>query len=149
MSENVIGVFPMFNTGGICVHTIDEAEEKVLASINGEDPEWCKMSERPQLENGGDNEELESGFLFGSFFVPFSQVMRVYEYKIAGYGGCSPGETPSRMKNQPGILDAFVPRTFAMPLKSQCILDHIVQLARVKLARGTAVGKVGGKAAGS
>ena len=41
------------------------------------------------------------------------------------------------------------PATITMPLKSQCILDHIVQLARVKLARGTAVGKVGGKAAGS
>lgn len=77
MSEKVISVFPMFNTGGICVHTIDEAEEKVLASINGKDPEWCKMAERPQSENGGDSEELESGFWFGSFFVPFSQVMRV------------------------------------------------------------------------
>ncbi len=77
MSEKVIGVFPMFNTGGICVHTIDEAEERVLASMGGKDPEWCKMAERPQSENGGDSEELESGFLFGSFFVPFSQVMRV------------------------------------------------------------------------
>ena len=77
MSEKVIGVFPRFNTGGICVHTIDEAEERVLASINGKDPEWYKMAERPQSENGGDSEELESGFLFGSFFVPFSQVMRV------------------------------------------------------------------------
>lgn len=77
MSEKVIGVYPMFNTGGICVHAIDEAEERVLASINGKDPEWYKMEERPQSENGGDSEELESGFLFGSFFVPFSQVMRV------------------------------------------------------------------------
>lgn len=77
MSEKVIGVFPMFNTGGICVHAIDEAEERVLASINGKDPEWCRMAERPQSENGGDSEEPESGFLFGSFFVPFSQVMRV------------------------------------------------------------------------
>ena len=77
MSEKVIGVYPMFNTGGICVHAIDEAEERVLASINGNDPEWYKMAERPQSENGGDSEKLESGFLFGSFFVPFSQVMRV------------------------------------------------------------------------
>lgn len=35
-----------------------------------------------------------------------------------------------------------------MPLKSQCVLDYIVQLARVKLACSTAVGQVGGKAAG-
>ena len=47
------------------------------------------------------------------------------------------------------FLGAFVPETFAMPLKSQCILDYIVQLARVKLACGTAVSQVGGKAAGS
>ena len=39
--------------------------------------------------------------------------------------------------------------TINMPLKSQCILDYIVQLARVKLACGTAVSQVGGKAAGS
>lgn len=67
MGEKVIGVFLMFNTGGICVHTIDEAEERVLASINGEDPEWCKMSERPLSENGGDSEELESGFCSAPF----------------------------------------------------------------------------------
>ena len=36
MSEKVIGVYPLFNTGGICVHAIDYAEDKVLASVNGE-----------------------------------------------------------------------------------------------------------------
>lgn len=34
--SKIIGVFPMFNTGGICVHAIDDAEDKVLASVNGE-----------------------------------------------------------------------------------------------------------------
>ncbi len=77
MNEKVIGVFPMFNTGGICVHAIDYAEDKVLASVNGENPEWCEMSEKSQSEVGGESDELESGFLFGSFFIPFSQVMRV------------------------------------------------------------------------
>lgn len=63
-----------------CVDTpncycLAEAEEegKVLASVNGENPEWCEMTEQPR-ENG---DEMESGFLFGSFFVPFSGVMRV------------------------------------------------------------------------
>lgn len=32
MSEKIIGVFPMFNTGGICVHAIDDAEDKVLVA---------------------------------------------------------------------------------------------------------------------
>lgn len=63
----------MFNTGGICVHAIDHAEDKVLASVNGESPEWCEMAEQPQE----DGEEMESGFLFGSFFVPFSGVIRM------------------------------------------------------------------------
>lgn len=35
MSKKIIGVYPMFNTGGICVHAIDDAEDKVLASVNG------------------------------------------------------------------------------------------------------------------
>lgn len=41
--SKIIVVFPMFNTGGICVHAIDDAEDKVLASVNGENPEWCEM----------------------------------------------------------------------------------------------------------
>ena len=64
---------PMFNTGGICVHAIDDAEDKVLASVNGENPEWCEMAEQPQE----DGDEMESGFLFGSFFVAFSGVIRM------------------------------------------------------------------------
>ena len=75
MSKKIIGVYPMFNTGGICVHAIDDAEEKVLASVNGENPEWCEMEEKPQPEEDGG--EMESGFLFGSFFVPFSGVIRM------------------------------------------------------------------------
>lgn len=75
MSEKVIGAYPLFNTGGICVHAIDHAEDKVLASVNGEIPEWCEMVEKPRPEEDGS--KMESGFLFGSFFVPFSGVMRM------------------------------------------------------------------------
>ena len=32
----IIGVFGLFNTGGICIHEIDQAEDRVLASMNGE-----------------------------------------------------------------------------------------------------------------
>lgn len=77
MENKTIGVFPMFNTGGICVHEIDHAEDKVLASMNGEKPERYPITEKPQSEMGRDGDEMESGFLFGSFFVPFSEVMRV------------------------------------------------------------------------
>lgn len=51
--SKIIGVFPMFNTGGICVHAIDDAEDKVLASVNGENPEWCEMAEHPQEDGVG------------------------------------------------------------------------------------------------
>ena len=73
MSKKIIGVYPLFNTGGICVHAFDDAEDKVLTSVNGESPEWCEMTEQPQE----DGDEMELGFLFGSFFVPFSGVMRM------------------------------------------------------------------------
>ena len=77
MENKVIGVFAVCNTAGICVHEIDHAEERVFASMNGIDPEWYQITEKPQSEMGGDSDELESGFEFGSFFVPFSEVMRV------------------------------------------------------------------------
>ena len=40
MENKVIGVFAVCNTAGICVHEIDHAEDRVLASMNGIDPEW-------------------------------------------------------------------------------------------------------------
>ncbi len=68
-----IGVYSVCNTMGICVHEIDHCEDRVLASANGENPQWCPMNEQTR----SDGEEAEPGFLFGSFFVPFSEVMRV------------------------------------------------------------------------
>lgn len=68
-----IGVYCVCNTMGICVHEIDHCEDRVLASANGENPRWCPMNE--QTPEGGP--DAEPGFLFGSFFVPFSEVMRV------------------------------------------------------------------------
>ena len=76
----VIGVFAVCNTGGICVHAIDHTEEKVLASMNGKDPKWYPITDQPLSEITGeekDAETMEPGFFFGSFFVPFSEVMRV------------------------------------------------------------------------
>ena len=76
----VIGVCAVGNTGGICVHAIDHTEEKVLASMNGKDPKWHPITEQPLSEITGeekDAEIMEPGFFFGSFFVPFSEVMRV------------------------------------------------------------------------
>ena len=66
----VIGVYPISNTGSVCVHELDG--DRVLASINGRDPCWCDVTEKVNDEN-----EWESGFVLGSFFIPFSMVMRV------------------------------------------------------------------------
>ena len=32
--SKIIGVFPMFNTGGICVHAIDDAEDSGLPLLS-------------------------------------------------------------------------------------------------------------------
>ncbi len=72
--SKVIGVFPLCNVGAVLVHQIDYGEEKVLASINGKDPQWCEMGEEYWECTG----ELETGFRFGSFFVPLAEVMRFY-----------------------------------------------------------------------
>lgn len=72
--STVIGVYPICNTGAVLVHAIDYGEDKVLASINGTDPEWCGFKE--EYVEGTGEEEL--GFTLGSFFVPFCEVMRMY-----------------------------------------------------------------------
>ena len=69
----VIGTYAFCNTGSVLVHQIDHAEDKVLASINGENPEWCDVTEVYREET----EEVEPGFFLGSFFVPFCDVMRI------------------------------------------------------------------------
>ena len=72
--KTVIGVYPLTNTGAVLVHAIDYSEDKVLASINGKDPEWCCLTEE-YLETSG---ELELGFHLGELFIPFCEVMRFY-----------------------------------------------------------------------
>ena len=70
--STIIGFFPLCNLGAILVHAIDYAEDKVLASVNGIEPQWCDMTE----EYRETSEELELGFNLGSIFCPFSEVMR-------------------------------------------------------------------------
>ena len=72
--STVIGVYPLTNTGSVLVHAIDYGADKVLASINGDNPEWCSLTEQ-YMESTG---EMELGFTLGSFFVPFCEVMRFY-----------------------------------------------------------------------
>ena len=72
--KTVIGVYPICNTGSVLVHAIDYTEDRVLASINGKDPEWCGLTEE-YLETSG---ELELGFHLGELFIPFCEVMRFY-----------------------------------------------------------------------
>jgi len=72
--KTVIGVYPICNTGAVLVHGIDYTEDRVLASINGRNPEWCGLTEE-YLETSG---ELEPGFHLGELFIPFCEVMRFY-----------------------------------------------------------------------
>ena len=70
--SKIIGVCTLCSTGTVLVYQIDYGEDKVLAGVNGEAPEWCSMAEQSL------DDELEPGFMLGSFFIPFSQVMRFY-----------------------------------------------------------------------
>lgn len=70
----VIGVYALCNTGAVLVHAIDYGEDRVLASINGEDAEWCSLTEEYMEATG----ELELGFTLGGLFIPFCEVMRFY-----------------------------------------------------------------------
>jgi len=72
--KTVIGVYSLTNTGAVLVHAIDYGKDRVLASINGKDPEWCSLTEE-YLETSG---ELELGFRLGELFIPFCEVMRFY-----------------------------------------------------------------------
>ena len=72
--NTVIGVYSLCNTGAVLVHAIDYAEDKILASINGENPKWCDMTEEFMEVTG----ETELGFTLGSFFIPLCEVMRFY-----------------------------------------------------------------------
>ena len=71
---SVIGMYPICNTGAVLVHKIDYGEEKVLASINGEEAEWCSLTEE-YMETSG---ELELGFHLGELFIPFCEIMRFF-----------------------------------------------------------------------
>lgn len=72
--STVIGVHTICNTGAVLVHTIDYGEDKVLASINGEDAEWCDLTEQYMEATG----EIELGFNLGDLFIPFCEVLRFY-----------------------------------------------------------------------
>ena len=83
-NQKIIGAYALCNTAAICVHAIDYAEDKVLVSINGENPEWCDITAKPHLDEDGcvdesryDEDTWEPGFYLGAYFVPFSEVMRV------------------------------------------------------------------------
>lgn len=71
---DVIGIYILCNTAAVLVHQIDYGEDKVLASINGIEPEWCDLTE----EYSEETQEQELGFYLGSLFVPFSEVMQFY-----------------------------------------------------------------------
>ena len=70
----VIGLYGLTNTGTVLVHRFDYPEDRVLASINGRNPEWCELTEKYWEGTG----ETELGFMLGSFFIPLCEVMRFY-----------------------------------------------------------------------
>ena len=73
-AKQIVGIFPLCNTGTVLVYAIDYAEDRVLAGINENPPEWCTLIE----EYCECSEELELGFRLGTLFVPLYEVQRFY-----------------------------------------------------------------------
>ena len=72
--KEVVGIYGISNKGAVLVHRVDYSDDRVLASINGENPEWCDFTEEYWEGTG----QPELGFCLGSFFVPFCEVMRFH-----------------------------------------------------------------------
>ena len=64
--DDVIGLYAIWNAGCLVVDEIDNRDDLVKVSLNGEDPDWYPMAYEP-----------EDGFLWGELFVPFDEVQAV------------------------------------------------------------------------
>ena len=73
--NKVIGLYPLFYTAVVVIHEIDYAKDKVLISINGDDPKWCDISEQYIKTT----KKWELGFYLGSTFIAFSNVIKLRE----------------------------------------------------------------------
>lgn len=65
VAMKILAVYPICNAGAILIHDINEYDETVLASINGEHPDFYNI--------------VDDGFYFGEWFIPFAECMR-YDY---------------------------------------------------------------------
>lgn len=72
--NSIIGIYPLCNTGAVLVYAIDYSEDKVLAGVNDNQPEWFKLTE----EYSEISQELELGFRMGALFIPLYEVQRFY-----------------------------------------------------------------------
>lgn len=65
-ANDIIGLYPLTNCGTLVIHNINDLDELVEVSLNGENKDWYPMVSEPEL-----------GFLWGEMFVPFSGVMSI------------------------------------------------------------------------
>ena len=73
-ANEIIGIYPICNTGAVLLYKIDYAEDSVLAGFNTDTPGWCRLTEE-YCESSG---EVELGFRIGAMFVPLFEVQRFY-----------------------------------------------------------------------
>ena len=65
--NDIVGIYPIANTGGIVIYNIDSENDRVLAGLNAESAEWWPMK----------TVDDTPGFMFDELFIPFSEVMRI------------------------------------------------------------------------
>ena len=73
-ASKIIGIYPICSTGAVLVYAFDYSEDKVLAGINENAPEWCDLKEEFCEDLG----EEVLGFSVGSFFIPLFEVQRFF-----------------------------------------------------------------------
>ena len=69
----VVGVYPLCNVGGVIVHEVDTASEKVLASVNYRSPEWCDITDEFMECTG----KWVTGFWLGHLWILLNEVIRM------------------------------------------------------------------------
>ena len=70
----VIGVYTFCGAGSVLIHEINQCDERVFASINGKNPEWCDI-----VFSINEYGEYLWGFYFedSDWFINLDNVMRV------------------------------------------------------------------------
>ncbi len=76
LSIKPIAVYGISNNTAVLVYDIGQYNDNVLAGYNNVLPEQCEITE----QYNDDTNDIETGFIYGNMFVPFSECVRTTSY---------------------------------------------------------------------